>query len=156
MANLAMKDQSERTVQVNRMDLILKLKANRTAHFDAYNVAIEGYCEMAKEKLADAHVKAKLKLEENVRRGMESLDKFDPSQPGTQSDYITLVDAISVTLKVPRNFTKEYDAAIDMAEWDVRDELELTHAEFQCFVRDVWDWTNEFMAVSATYSKAFK
>ena len=43
------------------------------------------------------------------------------------------------------------DAAIDMAKWDVRETLELTHAEFTCFVRDQWDWKSGFEAISQIY-----
>ena len=63
------------------------------------------------------------------------------------------MDSISVEMRVPRCYDKEYDAAIDMAKWDVRETLELTHAEFTCFVRDQWDWTSEFTAISAMYLK---
>lgn len=42
-------------------------------------------------------------------------------------------------------------AAIDMAKWDIRETLVLTHAEFTCFVRDQWDWKSGFEAVSMLY-----
>ena len=68
------------------------------------------------------------------------------------SDTVNIqIDGISVEMKVPRSYAKEYDAAIDMAKWDVRETLELSHAEFTCFVRDQWDWKAGFEAVSMLY-----
>ena len=58
-------------------------------------------------------------------------------------------------MRVPRCFKDEYDDAIDMAKWDVRETLVLTYAEFTCFVRDEWDWKSGFEAVSMIY-KAMK
>ena len=44
-----------------------------------------------------------------------------------------------------------YDAAFDMATFDTRDELDLSGAEFQCFCRDVWDWSDEFQTTTQIY-----
>lgn len=151
MANIARRDQTERVVEVNRGKLVETLKANRTAHIENYKVAITGYRVMAIAKLKEGYEAAKSKLEKNLKRGIASLDEFDPENPDSASDYLTLVEGIQVSLKVPRNYSKEYDAAIDMAEWDVRETLELTHAEFQCFVRDEWNWTNDFSTTNAMY-----
>ena len=52
---------------------------------------------------------------------------------------------------MPRSYEEEYDAAIDMAKWDVRTTLELTYAEFNCFVRDQWDWQSDFQVTNALY-----
>ncbi len=157
MANLAREDQQKRTVEVNRLKLVETLKANREAHNQNYLEAVEGYKALALEKLQDGYEAAKVKLDKNLDRGKLALEQFDPSSPKDSADWLVLVEGINVELRVPRNFSKEYDAAIDMASWDVRETLELTHAEFQCFVRDQWDWTTDFIRTTAIYStgKAF-
>lgn len=151
MANQARRDQSERLVEVEREKLVETLKQNRDKHIENYKIAITGYRVMATAKLKEGYEAAKLKLEKNLKRGIASLEEFDPENPQGASDYLVLVEGIQVSLKVPRNYSKEYDAAIDMAEWDVRKTLELTHAEFQCFVRDEWNWTNDFSTTNAMY-----
>lgn len=151
MAQMARDDIKERKVEVDRLKLVEILVANKEKHIKEYHEALEGYKSMALEKLQDGYEKAKVKLEKNLERGKASIAEFDPENPRGVSDYLTLVESISVELRVPRDFSKDYDAAIDMAKWDVRETLELTHAEFQCFVRDVWDWTSEFAQVSMMY-----
>lgn len=154
MALLAMDDQKKRVVEVNRQKLIETLKSNREKHAREYIEAVEGYKEMATKKFQEGYEQAKIKIEKNLAKGLASIDEFSVDNPRKSSDYLVLVDSISVELKVPRNFTSEYDAAIDMATWDVRETLELSHPEFQCFVRDVWDWSNDFRSTNMTYSKA--
>lgn len=152
MASMALKDQTERTVQVKREQLIAQLTMNREKHLADYKIALSGYKEAAKAKLRKGYEDAKASLDKNVNRGIEDLEAFDSRDPRKQLDYLVLVVGVNVEMKVPRNYTSQYDAAIDMANWDVRETLELTHAEFQCFVRDVWDWTNDFYTTNATYS----
>lgn len=152
MAAIALHDQAERTVQVKREQLIAQLTSNREKHLADYKIALAGYKEAAKIKLIKGHEDARASLDKNLKRGLEDLDAFDSRDPRKQSDYLALVIGVNVEMKVPRNYTSQYDAAIDMANWDVRETLELTHAEFQYFVRDVWDWTNDFYTTNATYS----
>jgi hypothetical protein len=154
MANQAMRDQEERKIEINRKMLLSKLHQNREKHKADYLEALQGYKALALEKLEEAHNKAKRELQKNVARVRQDLEEFDPNNPKTH-DHLTLVNAIYVELRVPRDFTAKYDAAIDMVEWDVRDTLELTHAEFQCFVRDVWEWTEVFHTTNQLY-KAMK
>ena len=79
---------------------------------------------------------------------------FTDADIAKQQDFVTLVEDVTIQMKVPRSYAKEYEAAIDMAEWDVRETLELTHAEFTCFVRDQWDWKSGFEAVSNLYKNS--
>lgn len=153
MANFAIENQQKRTVHVDRKQLLTTLIENREKHIEDYKAAVDGYRELAKEKLKVAHEKAKSKLDENLRSGIATLDEFDPSNPRKSDDYLTLVEGVRVELKVPRNFSAEYDAAIDMATWDTRPIFELTHAEFQCFVRDIWDWSYDFAFTNMVYKK---
>lgn len=153
MAAFALRDQSERTIEVNRLKLVEILEENREMHIREYHEAVDGYLETATEKLQEGYDKSVVKLQKNLENSKRLLAEIDPSKPLETSDRIVLVESICIDLKVPRNYAKEYDAAIDMANWDVRDTLELSGAEFQCFVRDEWDWTNEFSTTTASYSK---
>lgn len=152
MANNALNNQKQRVVHVDRQNLIEVLRSNKTKHVSDYQEALLGYKTLAKEKLNEASQKALRDLEVNVAKGLESIEKFDPENPTSRSDYLTLVERIGVQLKVPRSFEEEYDAAIDMATFDVRDTLELSYEEFQCFVRDVWEWSEDFQVTKMLYS----
>lgn len=155
MAALAKRDMQERTVEVDREKLVKQLEDNLAKHKAAYKTALAGYKALALQKLNEGFEQAKVKLDKNLQIATLAINQFDPASPTCHvSDYITLVQAVTIDLKVPRDYSKAYETAIDMAKWDVRETLELTHAEFQCFVRDVWDWKEEFDAINATYSQS--
>lgn len=106
------------------------------------------------EKLEEAKKKAEKNLEKHFRKAVQRIEEFDPEDTDTHSDYFELVPSEGVRMAVPRDYSEEYRAAIAMFEWDVRDEVELTYAEFTCFVRDKWNWTSDFKFVAESYTKA--
>lgn len=154
MAAIARMDQEKRTVEVNRLKLIETLEANRTKHVQDYEEAMAGYKAVLLSKIDEAFDDAKKQLETKYEKTKSRVSAFTDADIAKQRDSFTLIDDITVEMKVPRSYAKEYDAAIDMAKWDVRETLELTHAEFTCFVRDQWDWKSGFEAVSMLYKAA--
>lgn len=151
MAIQAKQDQQKRTVVINKERLLIQLLANKEKHVKEYEEALAGYKEMASQKLREAYEDAKVALEKNLTKGLAKLDEFDPDDDEFSS-YLTLVEARHVNLPVPQNYEEEYESAIQMVQWDTRSELELTHAEFNCFVRDKWDWTSDFFSTTAIYN----
>lgn len=151
MARQARQAQINREIEVDRKKLIDALKANRERHIAQYNEAVEGYRDAALAILSKAKASAVARMEKNFERIRVDLENFNPEEGA--SDRITLIQSETVDLPVPRNYSKDYDAAIDIAEWDVNDKLKLSFAEFQCFVRDEWDWTIDFVSNSAMYVK---
>ncbi|MDB2687323.1 hypothetical protein N9Y42_08935 [Mariniblastus sp.] len=151
MAQQARQAQLDREIEVDRKKLIDALKANRERHIAQYNEAVEGYRDAALEIVNKAKALAVARMERNFEKIRIDLENFNPDDGA--SDRITLIQSETVDLPVPRNYSKDYDAAIDIAEWDVNDKLKLSFAEFQCFVRDEWDWTNAFVSNSAMYVK---
>lgn len=151
MAAVAQRDQEKRIVTVDRVKLISILKENRQKHSDEYEEAMAGYKNVLLSKIDESFAEAKKSLEDRYEKTKAKVSNFTDEDISKQNDYFTLIDEISVEMKVPRSFVKEYDAAIDMAVWDVRDTLDLTYAEFTCYVRDMWDWKGSFEAISAIY-----
>lgn len=151
MAAMAQRDQENRQIEVSREKLIETLVANREKHILEYEEAKAGYKAVLDKKIDEAAVSARLKLERQYEEAKRHVAGLTDADIEDQRDSITLLDAFYVEMKVPRCFKKEYDAAIDMAKWDVRDTLVLTYAEFTCFVRDQWDWKRGFEAISAIY-----
>ena len=153
MAHMAKLDQQERKVNVKRTDLVEALKTNLEKHLKEYEEAVQAYKTLATERLNEEQRKATEKLDKHYRKALEKISEFDPESDGN-TDYFELVPHVVVTMKIPRNYSEEYKAAIDMFRWDTRDEVELSYAEFNCFVRDKWDWTSDFKFVNETYTKA--
>lgn len=151
MANMARADQEKRTVEVKRSELVHTLIANRVKHVKDYEDAMAGYTAVLLAKIDEAFAAAQRSLSERHGKMKEQVAGLSEEDIAQRSDRLVIVDSICVEMKVPRSYKKEYDAAIDMAQWDVRDTLELTHAEFTCFVRDEWDWKSGFDAVSMLY-----
>ena len=147
----ALEDQSQRVVEVDRERLLAALIANKEKHVAEYNEAMEGYKSVLLQKIDEAFKNAKKELEESERLIKEKVENFTEEDIKKQRDYIAIVNPINVEMKVPRSFESEYNAAIAIATWDVNKTMKLSAAEFNCFVRDEWDWKPNFEAISAIY-----
>lgn len=144
----------ERTVTVKVSDLLAKLKENRQKHQEEYQESVAGYKVLAGERLARLREKAESALVANFDRIAEKIDEFDPEDEEGLTDQVTLITSMTFNLKVPQDHTRSYDVAIEMAEWETREEIELTQAQFQCFVLDDWEWQQEFKHLNKSYSFA--
>lgn len=154
MANAAVRDQEKRVVEVNRERLLETLHSNKRKHVQEYQEAMQGYKSILLDKIKQEFQRAAKQLIESQKSIESKVASFTDEDISKQRDYFTIVDAISIEMKVPRSYEKEYNAAIDIASWDVNETMELTHAEFTCFVRDEWDWKQNFEAISAIYKAA--
>lgn len=152
MAAKALSHQMSRTVRVSRPKLIETLRENRKRHLAQFAEAMAGYKELALEKVREAFAGLDARLAKRREDVVRHIETFSPETADQFADYFVILEQVAVNLKRPVSYAEAYDAAIDMAEFDVRDELELSGAEFQCFCRDVWDWTYEFSAVNAVYT----
>lgn len=153
MAAKALSHQMTRTVRVNRLKLLETLKANRQKHLEVFDAAMAGYKELALQKVEEAFAGLEARLEARKADMVARIQTFTPETADQFSDYLVILEQVAVDLKKPVSYVGAYDAAIDMADFDIRDDLDLSGAEFQCFCRDVWDWTYEFSAVNARYTE---
>ena len=154
MAAAARMDLEKRNVEVDRKKLIETLELNRTKHIADYEEAMAGYKAILLAKIDEAFADAKKQLEAKYEKTKAKVAVFTDEDISKQRDSFTLIEGISVEMKVPRSYADQYDAAIDIANWDVKPTLELTHAEFTCFVRDQWEWKSGFEAVSMMYKNS--
>lgn len=146
----------ERTVTVSRGKLLTTLKENLKKHVSEYNLAVAGYKEQAKERLVSLKTKILSSVEENFENISKRIEKFDPQSEDSMQDIVSLVNTTAFTLQVPKSYEKSYSVAIQMAEWEVSDTIELKQSQFQCFVLDDWDWKGGFERLSKTYmAKSF-
>jgi len=155
MAMLAMDQEAARVTHVRREQLLAKLKENREKHAATYAENVRGYKARVAEKLQQAYEKAKQQLDKAYSNQQAKLATLDLDDPDTYlRDSIELVPRVTVELPVPRNFTAAYDTAIAQTEWEARETVELTAAQFRCFVQDIWDWSADFIKVSKMYSRS--
>lgn len=153
MAQKALSHQMSRTVRVSRLTLLAKLQQNRETHLQVFNEAMAGYKAMALEKVNEAFAGLEARLQKKKEEIIARLETFTAETADQFSDYFIVLEQVAVSLKKPVSYVDAYDAAIDMAKFDTRDELDLSGAEFQCFLRDQFDWSHEFSAVNTMYLK---
>ena len=112
-------------INIEKQALLAKLHENRAAHVDKVTRARAAYHDRVIAELEDRLAAAK--------RGND----IDPG-------FLHL-------LPIPRDYTLEYDRAIDQYEWEVKDTVELSREEFNRYVRDEWQWNDQFIATSEIY-----
>lgn len=151
MAAKALSHQMSRTVRVNRLRLIETLKTNRETHLAEFTAAMAGYKALALAKVEEAFAGLADRLAKRKAELVQRLETFTPETADQFGDYLVVLEQVGVNLKKPVSYVEAYDAAIDMFDFEVRDEVELSGAETQCFLRNVWDWSYEFTATNATY-----
>lgn len=151
MANQALRNQMNRVVRVARSKTLDLLKANREKHLQQYSEALNGYKGEALAKVNDEFSKLDGCIAEQKQKILSKVESFTPETVGEFSDAFTVYQGVVIHLEVPKCFVEAYDTAIAIFEQDVRDELDLSGAEFQCFCRDVWEWQEEFTMSTHKY-----
>lgn len=154
MAHLAKQALQERETEVKREDLLKTLIENREKHVKLYHEALAGYKAAAAQKLREDGEKARHQLEKNLKHVAAEIEEFDPERPSRFGDHVVLIQQVVMTMPVPKCYAAAYDAAIDMARWDVNPTMKLSFAEFNCFVRDQWDWKSDFTETALHYTKS--
>jgi hypothetical protein len=112
------------TVTIEKDKLLKKIKQNRDEHKLIYDEAMTGWKEEVLETLKNA-----VQLAENY------------------DEYNTFFD-----IQKPEHHLAEYDRIIEMIEWNINEIIDLDPEEFNRFVRDKWNWTNDFLSTSSSYS----
>ena len=100
-----------RTIQVEKSDLIAKIKENKENHIKEYDKAVVAYKEEAESQL----------MTEVARVQEGALDA-------------------KLNLITPIDNTENYDSILEMFEWEVKDVVELQQDEFKEYVQDKTDF----------------
>jgi hypothetical protein len=112
-------------IKVRKATVLETLKKNLEQHQKDYDEAIIGWVEQAKSTL------------------QKILAKLDSDKP-----YDTVIE---VRLPKPVSYAKEYQKAIKMVEYEIRDEIEISSHDFDKFFLDEWDWKNSFLSNTSLY-----
>jgi hypothetical protein len=140
----------ERTVTVNRIKLLDTLRENREIHKHAYVESVAGYRSDATTELEKQVSRARKLIADNQAMIAAKIDRFDPDD--ALQNQVIVLSQVSFFLEVPQDHTRSYDVAIQMAEWEVGENIQLTQSQFQCFVMDDWEWKQKFMHLNKSYS----
>lgn len=116
-------------ITVKKVDLLKKLKENRTSHRADFELALEGW----------------------YQTGLKELERLvKEAKANKQVNFF-------LSLPRPEDHTTDYDRAIEMLEMDIDTEVILDEHEFRTFVQDDWGWkkawnTSNFGYVAAASS----
>jgi len=54
-------------------------------------------------------------------------------------------------LPEPADHTEDYESAIEMLQWCIKDTVQITKSNYDNFIRDKWSWSSNFSATSGLY-----
>ena len=151
MARIAQAHMEQRTVIVNKDESLKKLRENKKIHIEEYEEAVKGYRSTLESNLEKANIRAKEALAVNYSKVKRQINESTDKELEKFPEYFTLVDDISFKNPVPKNYSAEYDAIINIIEWDTRSEIELTQPEFVCYIEDKWSWSSHFETIKMSY-----
>jgi len=100
-----------RTIKVQKADLIAKIKENKENHVKEFDKAVDAY------------------REEALRQLRTQLERVEEGAVDAKLDLIT-----------PVNNAENYDNILEMFTWEVEDVVELEQSEFQEYVQDTTDF----------------
>lgn len=112
------------SVKVKRGELLEKLQTNRDGHRHLFLKAQDGYRKAVIEALDKALTDA--------REGREY--------------------RIYIALQAPEDHTEDYDTVISMLTMSVDEDIEIEQHDFQCYVRDKWQWAAHANFLNTTYA----
>ena len=123
----ALSDNSGMKITAGTERVLLTLRENRVKHLEIYEEALEGY---------------KVECLTTLKRESKRVKNAEPGK----------LTGLFVSLQAPVCNVDAYDTAIAMLEFHTEKTLQLTASQVQCFIRDQWDWSGEFVANTLSYT----
>lgn len=112
------------SINVNRLELIKVMKANKEKHVAEYNVAAEAYQGLMIKKLQETI--------RNIKKGK--------------------IKELNVRLAKPVSQEDAYQDVIDVLEVSVDENIQLDKQSFQAFYQDKWIWSESFKLMASSYA----
>jgi hypothetical protein len=112
-------------IQVKKETVLEILRKNKETHRTEFEEAMTGWIEEAKKKLTG------LLYQLNSNKASEV--KFE------------------VYLPKPVSYEKEYEKAIKMVEFEIRDTIEISNSDFERYFLDEWAWKESFLSNTRLY-----
>jgi hypothetical protein len=125
--NQAMMNIRQRSVNVNRLELLEKLRANLAVHRAEYETALSEY----KQRLID-DLKLAVKKVGKVENPLE-------------------LKSFRFALPFPQDYSSQYEEVIDMLEMSVDENINLDSESFKAYLKNEWSWKGNFEASAAMY-----
>lgn len=119
-------NQGNRTITVQKAKLITQIKENKKNHIEMYEKAVVAYKKEAIEQLAT------------------QMKRVEEGELNANLELVT-----------PLNNADNYDSIVQMFEWDIRTEVDLTQNEFKEYVQDENALSEQALFSNTMYSSRF-
>ena len=139
-------------VRVLKSELLTRLKENKEQHVsdyeDAHLIWRDDQVDAIDLMLADEEEAFKKRQEalKDLRTKMIDWEEDDDSEKAIYLGHNT----------EPESHEKEYDTAITMLEMSMDDSMTIEKGLFRQLVMDMWDWKQQFEAVTSMYLQGVK
>lgn len=127
---------SDMTFEFGRKQIIEKVKENREKHIEAFKESMRGY-----------HIEIQEQCEKAIAQFEKVAKKAEKGKTVEHKDMSYYIGASK-----PESHQAEYDRAIAMFEMARSDLITLNEESFARYVRDEWDWKDDFIASNSYYS----
>jgi len=139
--------EAEPNMEVDRLELIERLKKNRANHKDQFDLMCKGY----KVLVAEANEK----FQELLKKELENKEPHEVS-------HSTVYSLAFKKVEKPTEHLSDYDEVIEMMEWTKGDSVRISLRQFKKWIRDEWSWYGGFIregelpiASSGKYNRMF-
>lgn len=130
-------DTGIKTVTVNREKLLLTLNENLKTHKELFTEAMAGYEDAKLTKMSNLATATSQATRENTQSNRKAVHE-------AYADY--------AHLSRPQDNSESYELAIEIMKWETEEKIELNINDFQCYVRDRWNWKDAFKGSISTYA----
>lgn len=117
----------QRSVNVNRQELLKKLHENLELHRAEYQEALSEFKE---------------RLEADLQLALKRVKKTD--------DVLSLKN-FSFNITFPQNHEKDYIEVIEMLEMSVDETINLDTESFRAYIKNEWVWNHSFKSTLMSY-----
>lgn len=118
----------QRSVNVNRIELLAKLKENLDKHRIEYQ-----------EALLEFHVR----LVEDLKLAAKKVAKTE--NPADLKNF-------SFSIQFPQNHEQDFVDVIEMLEMSVDETINLDSESFKAYIKNEWQWQHHFRAAKLAYA----
>jgi hypothetical protein len=125
----------QRSVNVNRVQLLEALRKNLEIHRTEY-----------REAVLEFH----RRLEEDLKVAVKKVKNVDP----TVQEIEDKLKRFSFHVQFPQNYESQYVEVIEMLELSVDENINLDAESFRAYIKNEWAWQHSFRATKAAYATA--
>lgn len=142
----------KRKINVDKQKLLTTLIENRAKHVAEYNEALANYRAQFVAKVEQAVKDARATLTKEAKKLTDKVTSMTDKEILEQRSCVVLLPHVMIEMPVPVSYEKQYNTIISMFEIEELNTVELSGAEFTCFILDEWDWSVSFKHVTSMYN----